>query len=289
MKDTETPLTPADWNALWEAKQDLRQMNHDASFWNERAKSFTNKDAPGSYTDRFLELADIKPSDSIFDMGCGTGNLSIPLARAGHEVLSADFSSAMLARLKERIEEESLDDIRTLELSWEDDWKAAGIEAKSHDVCIASRSITTRDIRESLLKLSSVAKRYVCITLSCDSSPRVDDRAMREIGLEVHPSYDDVYAMAILEGEGLYPKIDHIETNRVDIFDNIDAALDKYSRMVEVSITQCGSNTSKDEALKSLEGWLQNNLVETSDPDGAKRLTLKTPRTATWSFMSWEV
>lgn len=285
----EAPLTSQDWNELWNVKQSLHQLNHDADFWNSRAKSFTNKDTPGSYTDRFLALADIKPGDSVFDMGCGTGNLSIPLARNGHKVLSADFSTAMLAQLTKRIEEEGLKDICVRELSWEDDWEKAGIEPDSFDVCIASRSIITHDIRESLLKLSSVARRYVCITLSCDSSPRIDDRAMRDIGLRVHPSYDDAYTLAILQGEGFYPKVDYIETDRVDIFDDFDAAMEKYSHMVEASIAQYGSDISKDVALDRLDEWLHDNLVKMPIPDGREGLALENPRTATWAFMSWEV
>lgn len=181
MGDDIIPLTSRQWNDLWEIKQDLHQADHDAAFWNERAKSFTNKDAPGSYTDCFLKLASIATGESVFDMGCGTGNLSIPLAETGHKVLAADFSSVMLERLTERAHVEGLNNISTKEISWEDDWEHAGIAPKSYDVCLASRSIATHDLRAALLKLTAVAKRAVCITLTCDSSPRIDDRALREI------------------------------------------------------------------------------------------------------------
>ena len=290
------PETSIEWNELWRLKQSTHKLDHDAKFWNERAKSFTNKDTPGSYTDRFLELADIHAGESVMDMGCGTGNLSIPLASAGHQVLAADFSSVMLEKLKERASAGGLNNIKALELSWEDDWVAAGIKPKSFDVCLASRSIATSDIRSALLKLCETARRYVCITLSCDSSPRIDDRALREIGIQIHSSYDDVYALAILQGEGYFPKIDYIKTKRIDTFDSFDAALEKYTAMIDAVIEQIKSEESKisrEEAISKMKDWLGANLIEAhydeDDGNNSRHLRLKVPRDTTWAFMSWEV
>lgn len=293
MGDDIIPLTSRQWNDLWEIKQDLHQADHDAAFWNERAKSFTNKDAPGSYTDCFLKLASIATGESVFDMGCGTGNLSIPLAETGHKVLAADFSSGMLDKLKERALEERLDNIKTVELSWEDDWLASGIVPKSYDICLASRSIATHDLRAALLKLTAVAKRAVCITLTCDSSPRIDDRALREVGIETRPSFDDVYALAILQGEGYFPKVDYIKTQRADLFESFDQALEKYTSMLDAAIEQAGTSILRENAISKLQDWLYANLVEASnskdDGKNSRHLCLKEPRNTTWAFMSWEV
>lgn len=293
MGDDIIPLTSRQWNDLWEIKQDLHQADHDAAFWNERAKSFTNKDAPGSYTDCFLKLASIAAGESVFDMGCGTGNLSIPLAETGHKVLAADFSSVMLERLTERAHVEGLNNISTKEISWEDDWEHAGIAPKSYDVCLASRSIATHDLRAALLKLTAVAKRAVCITLTCDSSPRIDDRALREIGAEIRPSFDDVYALAILQGEGYLPKIDYIKTQRVDLFDSFDQALEKYTSMLDAANAQASLSIPRENAISKLKDWLHANLVETTnskdDEKSSRHLCLKEPRNTTWAFMSWEV
>ncbi|MCB1216739.1 class I SAM-dependent methyltransferase [bacterium] len=42
----------------------------------------------------------------ILELGCGTGRISIPLARAGHRVTALDLSSEMLARLEEKLASE---------------------------------------------------------------------------------------------------------------------------------------------------------------------------------------
>ena len=44
---------------------------------------------------------------SVLDLGCGTGRLLLPLARAGHGVAGVDRSPAMLARCRQRLAHES--------------------------------------------------------------------------------------------------------------------------------------------------------------------------------------
>ncbi len=50
----------------------------------------------------FLSCAG-RPGMRILELGCGTGRISIPLARAGQHVTALDLSQAMLARLREKL------------------------------------------------------------------------------------------------------------------------------------------------------------------------------------------
>jgi SAM-dependent methyltransferase len=43
----------------------------------------------------------------VFELGAGTGRVSLPLARAGHPVVGVDASPSMLARARTKLEEES--------------------------------------------------------------------------------------------------------------------------------------------------------------------------------------
>lgn len=58
----------------------------------------------------------------IADIGCGTGNMTIPLAKAGYEMIGVDLSEEMLAIANEKSEKENLNilyinqDMRELEL-----------------------------------------------------------------------------------------------------------------------------------------------------------------------------
>ena len=50
--------------------------------------------------DRYLEIA-AGIEGPILEVGCGTGRVCIPLARAGHEVHGVDISSGMLSLLRD--------------------------------------------------------------------------------------------------------------------------------------------------------------------------------------------
>lgn len=287
MTSTSFPRTAQDWNALWQAKQQARGISHDAAYWNARAKTYTSKDNPNSYTQRFLKLAHVDAAATVFDMGCGTGNLTIPLARAGHSVVAADFSSGMLSKLEEAVAAEGLGDrVRIMELSWDDDWHAAGLGEGQFDACFASRSIATENLLDSLSKLNSVTRKRACITLPCGASPRTDDRMLRAIGFDVQPSYDGAYAVAMLSGIGQLPCLDYIPTTRNDVFDSKEDAFDRYLSMVREYKHWAPEGLTEDALEARVRTWLDENLVPCTDEPGA--FTLAQPRESYWAFIAWD-
>lgn len=291
-----TPLlTTNDWNEEWKELQKARRHADDATHWDKRASTFGTADAPNSYVKRFLELADIRPDESVFDMGCGTGALSLPLGAAGHPVVAADFSQGMLGVMEEQLEKRGITTVTPKLMSWEDDWAAHGVLPGSVDVAVASRSIATADLKDSLLRLTDVARRRVCITLPTGWSPRTDERVLTAIGLQNQLGRDYLYAFTILVDEGLKPEIAYIESSRADTFDTFKEAYDTFSRMVNDAVGALVSPPDRDAALARLRTWLEENLVENAragelDKKGEpeKRLALREPRKVTWAFIAWD-
>ncbi len=203
MHDEFTPLlTTTDWNEEWKELQKVRRHADDAAFWDKRSATFTTKDAPNLYVEKFLGYADIRPGETVFDMGCGTGALAVPLGEAGHKVVAADFSQGMLDQMQARLNEAGVRTVFPKLMSWEDDWPAFGVREGMTDVAVASRSIATADLRDALLRLTEVARRRVCITLATGSSPRVDERILAAVGLPSVLGRDYLYAFNILAAEG---------------------------------------------------------------------------------------
>ncbi len=57
--------------------------------------------------ERYLELSrELAPGGTILELGAGSGRMTIPLARAGHEVVAVDRMASMLEKLRDRLEDE---------------------------------------------------------------------------------------------------------------------------------------------------------------------------------------
>lgn len=288
-------LTTRDWNDEWKQLQQARRRFDDASYWDKRASTFSTKDAPNPYVERFLELAGIREGETVFDMGCGTGALSVPLGKRGTKVVAADFSRGMLDQLQAALDQEGVRTVFPKQMSWEDDWPSFGVRPGMVDVAVASRSVATADLRDSLLRLTDVARRRVCVTLATGTSPRTDERILNAIGLSSVLGRDHLYAFNILASEGLRPEVSYIDSTRIDTFDSADDAYDVFTRMVNDATAAFIGEDERAAAFVRLRAWLADNLVANEhvgqlDKKGIpeKALRLKEPRTVTWAFLAWD-
>ena len=288
-------LTTTDWNAEWMALQQARRKADDPTYWDSRSHTFPTSTEPSPYARRFIELADIQPRETVFDMGCGTGALAVPLGLAGHKVVAADFSRGMLDRMSETLERADVHTVFPMQLSWEEDWAAKGVRPGMVDVCTASRSIATADMRDSLLRLTDIARRRVCITLTTGSSPRTDERIMADLGLKDALCPDYLYAINILAAEGILPQVDFIRSERNDTFDTPEQAAESLRRMIDGAAGAVVGEQQRQAAYVRLHAWLNDNLVpneHAGSPDGhggvQKALRLRNPRVITWAFIAWD-
>lgn len=296
--ETEGTLLLHDWAAEWSDIESHGDGGDDPSYWNERAKSFPSAGEHSTYVDDFLRLADVQPGESVLDMGCGTGALALPLAQLGHRVIAADFSRGMLDVLARDMGTslKSPDRLSIRQLSWSDNWEAAGIHPKSVDVALASRSMVTQDIRDSLGKLSAVARRRVCITMPTEFSPRSDASILANAGIQLDSKMSYLYSFVILHQMGYRPELCYIVNERIDTFDSAEEAKEHFENMALRALNYgAKASVTSAEACEKLGVWVEDNLIPNPDAGQPgikgipqKSLKLKNPHLIKWAFISWE-
>ncbi len=277
-------LIATDWNEEWKKLQVVREKTDDSTIWDAKAKSFPVKHgSQEGYIAEFLRLAGIEAHETVLDMGCGTGALATPLALQGCDMIACDFSQGMLDVMIADQQNLGVSGVDVKLMSWSDDWASFGVGPKCVDVAIASRSIATCDLRDSLERLDRVAKRRVCITLPGSSSPRCDDDLLLRAGLEGHVGHDFLYAFNILIQMGVKPEVAYIPNTRIERFDTFDEALDKFVTVAKEAARGYASVEQIESIPDRLRNWLEDSLIEV---DGM--LQLAEPRNVVWAFLAWE-
>lgn len=273
--DARSELLSADWNGEWMRLQADRRRADDPFEWDKRARHFRPLET-APYARDFIKLLALEPGESVLDMGCGAGSIAIPLAQAGHSVIAADFSPAMLGTLDAGIEYYGLEDlISPLELAWDDDWDLVGPVAKAVDVAFASRSVTTNDLKGALAKLDRTARRRCAVTMVANSSPRYDLHLMNAIGASVTCSNGFVYAFNILIQMGALPQVTYFESPRRDTFDSLEAGVADFSRMLE---------HGNEDKIDRLRDYIAHHMIE--NPHAGERDPRAYRRDATCSTIS---
>lgn len=131
--------------------------------WDETAKPYEHYRERGPYFHEFLERSGLQSGDTVFDMGCGTGTLCVPLAEDGYTVFGADFSERNLDSVRKVIEERSIKTLTLKCFSFLEDWDPYDIP--KCDYVFASRCLNSLNPAVVLPKLTRYAKKRVCITL----------------------------------------------------------------------------------------------------------------------------
>ncbi len=271
------PIEDIDWGRAWIDRQVTRKDPDDPDKWNKRAKDYGQASGHSDYTVRFIEMMDAKPGESVLDIGSGPGTLSIPLAEAGHPVTAMDFSQGMLDVMSERITDEG-SDITPVRAAWEDDWAAAGIG--EHDIVIASRSTMVADLSAAIDKLTSYARRRVCMTLVANHSPRTDDRLLAAIGRDVDHGYDFMFALMLLFQKGHAAELRYILSEKYDRYESFEDALEQSTERIE---------DPTPEELEAARRYLEEHLIHVPDEHETRPYRKDYKRYVRWAFISWDV
>lgn len=173
--------------------------------WDERAEGMRVRLMESVYNDHFLRRVDLEGCESLLDVGCGPGNLSLPLAKQLKAIHALDFSPQMLAALEQNAKERHVGNVVCHQRSWEESWETV----PRCDVVIASRSMEVADMQAALLKLHNQAKKRVYLTYKLGGS-FIEPEILEAMGRTITPKPDYIYIVNILYNLGIYARVDFL-------------------------------------------------------------------------------
>ena len=263
--------------------EQMNAINRDSrTYWNKRAATFT-RFTTGEYERWLTDLLALNPGEELLDMGCATGTLAVPLARAGHRVHGCDFAEAMLAILDERAAAENLP-ITSHLLAWEDDWEEAGLGENSVDVAFASRSLMSGNVFSAVHKLDAAARSRAAVVVPDSLLPSRDPRLLTYLGRSArHPRVVREVTRA-LTSLGRVPVFATTRTFRPMRFSSFDEARSDLRRLAGPE-----PFTAREQRL--FDAYAEQHFVRedaaTSSEKARERWLLDYPLPVTWVFIGW--
>ncbi|SIA77390.1 magnesium protoporphyrin O-methyltransferase [Mycobacteroides abscessus subsp. abscessus] len=258
-------------------------INRDSqAYWNSRAATFT-RNATSDYERWLLDLLALETGEEILDMGCATGTLAVPLARAGHRVHGCDFAEAMLAILDERAAAENLP-ITSHLLAWEDDWEEAGLGQNSVDVAFASRSLMSGNVFSAVRKLDEAARSRAAVVVPDSLLPSRDPRLLTYLGRSArHPRVVREVTRA-LASLGRIPVFATTRTFRPMRFSSFDEAHSDLRRLAGPK-----PFTAREQRL--FDAYAEQHFVRedaaTASEKAGEQWVLDYRLPVTWVFIGW--
>lgn len=249
------------------------------SLWDAKAPRFARKTERSGYLDHMLDLIAriCEPDDSIFDMGCGPGTLSIPLAEAGYRVVAVDFSGTMLSELDRAaaaLEAHVRSRIETHQRAWQDSWG----DLPQADIALSSRSLIADDIPSAIAKLESKARKRCIVTVAGGETPWLDTRVLAAIGRpanSVSTRLELVSLVNYLFALGRNVAIEQIVCPRQWHSDSIDELAQALSESVAPT----------PEEQRAIERFVRDHALQ---DEGTGDYRLDYVQRTTWCALMWE-
>ena len=264
-----------DWGAREKTDDMGRRWDRDAQMWDARWKS------EEAFTKRQADALALLPTDTVLDIGCGTGPLTMNIASRVRKVIAQDFGEEMLALVRSNAAARGLANVETLQGNWHT--MEPGVDLPVCDVAITRWS----PAQGNILKMSRCATRY-CYSLSTcapffsedgeerggfwcrstvdESMNRTPRPCARKYGFNVH--------FNLLYDHGANPTINYVTDEQVEQAATKDELIERL--------------TSRHDESRKREGFAPTRpLASTADRERAERMLLRNVRQeedGTWTY-----
>ena len=222
MKQIITNPNEVDWLKYWQ--EALKQKTDKNKDWDKAAPHFHKRAKKDDYHDLLFSKLILNENDSLLDLGCGEGSITLPIAKQVRKVTGVDSSTKMLELLNKRAQEQNIKNIDTILKSLED---ISYEEIGDYDVVLASRSLNgIIPIEETLKTINEIANKYVFITLFGPENWKIEKEFNEYIGKENKPFPEYNYMFNILYNMGIYANIERLDIKAYREYNSIEEAMD---------------------------------------------------------------
>ena len=258
-----------DWTGFW-AERLATKVDKD---WDKAAPGFFKRTRKEDYQTALFDKLILDANDTVLDVGCGEGSVTIPLAKRVKKVIGLDSSPKMLEYLEKRAVENNVRNIESVLKPIED---IKYDEIGDVDVVVCSRSLNgIVPIDEVLLELNKIANKYVFITIFGPENKKIEKDFDKEIGIKTEDFPDYNYFFNILFNMGIYANIERFDLNNYREYDSIEDAADNGKFRLDLY---------SDEQKEQLKEYLKRVL--TFDEETGKYYNVKDK--ADWIMVWWK-
>ncbi len=202
-------------------------------YWDKQAKAFDeNASHMGDLTQKQLNRLLLQSEYTVFDVGAGTGRLTIPLAKRVKHVTALEPSPNMLALLKYNAQKENINNIDYINSSIEE-LDITTIEPI--EIVTASFSLIMVDIEKALLKMNDIATKGVYIFLS--ASKWMGEEIQKIVygnGYSSPYLSDYIYVYNILHDVGILANVDIWAYQSNQSYNDLADAVSKFMEQYRV-------------------------------------------------------
>lgn len=209
-----------DWVGFWQEKLKNKQRKD----WDKAAEGFYKRVKKDSYREELFKRLILSKEDTVLDVGCGEGSITIPIAKKVKSVTGIDSSEKMLEFLNKKAKDEDIENITTILKPIED---ISYDEIGDYDVIVASRSLNSIiPIDKTIKELNKIANKYVFLTVFGPNDRKLVKKFEKHMGMNINSFPEYNYLFNILFNMGIYPNIERLNIKGYRKYDNIKEVID---------------------------------------------------------------
>lgn len=231
--------------------------------WDKKALYMQKKVKNSIYNKQFIKHINTKNCNTILDIGCGTGNISLNIKKKFKKIYALDYSSQMLKIYLQNAKNKNISNINTYLKSWDEEFK----DVPKCDIVIASRAMQgLDDIEKYLLKIDSFTKKRAYVTYKTNKS-FFDKKLYKVLDIKKEPSPDYIYILNILYNLDINANLNFIEAEN----NKNTQSFEKYKESIEWELGKLNKTQEK-----NLKKYYEKEIKD------IKAQNVK------WALISWE-